>query len=216
MMDGKKILELNQRAWDKIAKNYEENRPKWLVEKNLLFKYFFLNLPKEGKILDIGSGTGLPYAKFLTDNGFKVLGIDLSQEMVKIAKHNVPKAKFKHLAILDLDYIDVFDGAISSFSMLMLNPVQFKQAAERIIRALKKKSLFYLSLNEPWEENVDVDKYTIIEIMGETFYSRAYTESEVKQSFCPLGMNLIKIHRKIERSHLFGEEHTISFIFQKK
>ena len=60
MKNGEKIIELNQRAWDKIASNHEENRPKWLEEKNPLFKFFYLNLPNGGNILDIGSGTGLP------------------------------------------------------------------------------------------------------------------------------------------------------------
>ena len=51
MKNGEKIIELNQRAWDKIANNHEENRPKWLEEKNPLFKFFLSKFTKWRKYI---------------------------------------------------------------------------------------------------------------------------------------------------------------------
>jgi len=211
------LLELNRQAWNKIAYNYEKHRPKWLDKHNPLFEYFCANLPKSSYVLDLGSGTGLPYAKSLIERGFKVLGIDLSKNMVNIAQKNVPGAKFIQLSMTKLDYKNRFEGMLSSFSMLSLDPKQIKEVSIRVAKALKKEGLFYLSLNEPPEEFLDIDNYTytIIEIMGQKMYSRPYTEEEISKIFSPLGMKLLKLHREIQVSDLFGEEHTISFVFKK-
>ena len=109
------LLKLNEKAWKNIAKKYEKHRPKGLEQQNPIFDYFYSHLPKEGLILDLGSGTGLPYAKLFINKGFKVLGVDLSENMVKLAKKNVPQGNFIHLSMTELDYKDKFDGVFSSF-----------------------------------------------------------------------------------------------------
>jgi hypothetical protein len=75
--------------------------------------------------------------------------------------------------------------------------------------------VFYLSLNEPWEEGVDVDSEVIVEIMGEKMYSRAYSEQELLDIFIPLGLELLKLDRTTQNSEIFGIEHTITLIFKK-
>lgn len=215
MLYSNEILALNKKAWNNIAAKYEKYRPKWLEEPSILFDYFCSKLIPGSYILDIGSGTGLPYAKSLTEHGFKVLGIDISEDMIEISKKNVPKAQFERISMTEINYYNKFDGALSSFSMLMLNPIQFRDVAKRIIKAIKKNGLFYLSLNEPWEECIDVDKEVIIEIMGEKMYSRAYTKEEVLETFTPFNMTLLKFNREIQKSKLFGIEHTTIYIFKK-
>lgn len=44
-------------------------------------------LKKNLRILDIGCGTGI-HAKYLSERGYKVTGIDFSEEMIKIAQEN--------------------------------------------------------------------------------------------------------------------------------
>ena len=217
MAHNSNILNLNKKAWDNIADKYEKHRPDWLEKPHPLFEFFCLNLPRDSYVLDIGSGTGLPNAKLLIQKGFKVLGIDISNEMIKVAQKNVPRAQFIQLSMTDLSYEKMFEGVISSFSMLHLEPKQFKSVAKRIIRALKKDGIFFLLLNEPLGEDGDIDETyeTIIEIMGQKMYSRPYYESEVVNIFNPLGMKLIKTYREIQVSELFGEEHTLSFVFKK-
>ena len=144
MKDNLNIIKLNQKAWNNAAKNYDKE---FHGKIHNLFNYFCEILPKEGYILDLGSGTGLPYSKLLIEKGFKVLGIDLSTEMVKIARKNVPKVKFRQLSMTELNYSNKFDGIFSSYSMLLLNPKLFKFTAEKICKALKKGGIFYLCLN---------------------------------------------------------------------
>jgi SAM-dependent methyltransferase len=206
------IIELNKRAWDSVA--YEYN---WIHYGNVsaLFDFFCDNLPAEGRVLDVGSGTGVPFAKMLVDKGFNVVGIDVSSRMVDIARENVPQAEFREMSMTDIAFRDEFDGALSQFSMLLLDPPRFEDVTGRIVNSLRNGGLFLLALNEPRGEDADVDEEAVVEIMGEKMYSRAYTEREVLDTFIPLDMKLLKIQREVCTSEEFGEEHVMEFVFQK-
>jgi SAM-dependent methyltransferase len=205
------IVRLNKKAWDNAAESYNQESHGKVYS---LFNYFCYNLPRKGYILDLGSGTGLPYAKLLSSKGFYVFGIDLSSEMIKIAKKNVPSAKFKQMSMTDLNFKNEFDGIFSSYSMLLLNPKLFKETAKKIVQALKIGGLFYICLNAPWSEGTDLDKDVIIKFKGEKMYSRPYTKKEVLDFFIPLGMKLLKFENEIITSETWGKENMNTFIFK--
>ncbi|NVM38251.1 MAG: class I SAM-dependent methyltransferase [Candidatus Lokiarchaeota archaeon] len=211
MKDDFDIIKLNRKAWDNAAKSYDKE---FHGKIHTLFDYFCDKLPKGGYILDLGSGTGLPYAKLLIEKGFKVLGIDLSAEMIKIARKNVPKAKFKEISMTNLNYKEEFDGIFSSYSMLLLNPQLFKETAKRIVQGLKKGGIFYLCINGPWIEGADLDKDVIIEFKGEKMYSRPYSKEEILNIFVPLGMKLLKFEKEIITSETWGKENMNTYIFR--
>ncbi|KAL4958747.1 uncharacterized protein BDV14DRAFT_207472 [Aspergillus stella-maris] len=52
-------------------------------------------LPPKSHILDIGSGTGNPTSAMLAGAGHKVHGIDVSNEMVKVASRKIPSGTFQ-------------------------------------------------------------------------------------------------------------------------
>ena len=151
-----------------------------------------------GSILDVGSGTGIPFAKLFLEKGFKYLGVDISSQMIKIARKNVQLAKFEEISMTELNYDNVFDGVFSHYTMLLLNPEMLKDVARRIVKSLKINGFFYLSLNEPYVKNVDLYEDTICEIMGENMYSRAYKEEEILDIFTPLGLKKLQIYRETQ------------------
>ncbi len=207
------IISLNKQAWTRVADKYDKVN---YVNINPLFYYFYENLPKGAYILDLGSGTGKPYAKLLIERGFNVLGIDISPRMVELARKYVPQAEFVELSITDIEYKNMFDGVFSSYTMLLLDPPLFEDVAKRIVRSLKKGGLFYLSLNETGEEGVDVDEEVFVEIMGEKMYSRAYSKKEVLKMFLNMGIELLKFYRETLTSKEFGIEHSTVYVFKKK
>ncbi|UCC21171.1 MAG: class I SAM-dependent methyltransferase [Promethearchaeota archaeon] len=210
MNDNLDIIKLNKKAWDNAAEIYNKE---FHGKVYTLFNYFCENLPKQGYILDLGSGTGLPYSKLLIEKGFRVLGIDFSTEMIKLARKNVPEAKFEEMSMTELNYKEEFDGIFSSYSMLLLNPQLFKKTAKRIVQALKKGGIFYLCLNGPWVDGVDLDKDVIIKFKGENMYSRPYSKDEILNIFSPLGMNLLKFEKEIITSEIWGKENMNTYIF---
>lgn len=207
------IISLNKQAWTRVADKYDKVN---YVNINPLFYYFYENLPKGAYILDLGSGTGKPYAKLLIERGFNVLGIDISPRMVELARKYVPQADFVELSMTDIEYKNMFDGVFSSYTMLLLDPPLFEDVAKRIVRSLKKGGLFYLSLNETGEEGADVDKEVFVEIMGENMYSRAYSKEEVLKMFSNMGMELLKFYRETLTSKEFGIELSTVYVFKKK
>ncbi|MFX0074102.1 MAG: class I SAM-dependent DNA methyltransferase [Candidatus Hermodarchaeota archaeon] len=206
------IISLNRKAWNNVAEKYDNSKYNSF---NPLIEYFCNELPKNGSVLDLGSGTGLPYAKLFVEKGFNYLGIDISSQMVKLARRNVPLASFKVMSMTDLNFDNEYEGVFSSYSMLLLSPEILKDVAKRVRNSLKRGGLFYISLNEPRVKNIDLDKDVICKIMGETMYSRAYTEDEINSIFSPLGLKRIKTHREILSSKEFGVEHMMVLVFKK-
>jgi SAM-dependent methyltransferase len=211
----KDILDLKKRAWDNIAGRYDE-RSGALKEFSEVFISFIEKLPENGRVLDLGCGTGLPYAKHLVEKGIDVLGVDLSEEMVKVASRNVSGAKFVQRSMSEITYMDEFDGVISSFSMLLLTPDLFRETASRIHSAMVDGGYFYLSLNESGNDAHDPDSDVFVNLLGQDMYSRGYKVEEIEGYFLPLGFSLVKFHRETQVSEEFGEEHVIEFIYRKK
>ena len=79
-----------KRHFDYIASNYEGlyNRAGWPDPKqvaDLTKEATKLQKPEDVRILDIGCGTGL-VGKYLSEHGFKkIVGLDISENMLKIA-----------------------------------------------------------------------------------------------------------------------------------
>ena len=212
-MDKKlNIISLNREAWNNVAEKYDNAKYSKL---NPAVDFFCRKLPERGSILDIGSGTGLPFAKLFLEKGFNYLGVDISSQMINIARKNVPLAKFEEISMTDINYNKEFDGVFSHYTMLLLNPEMLRDVAKRVVKSLKGNGLFYLSLNEPRIKDVDLDEDVICEIMGENMYSRAYTEGEILDVFTPLGLKKLQIYRETQTSEVFGTEYMIVLVFQK-
>ena len=96
MKENLDVISLNKKAWNNAAEKYKQAK---YGKINALAELFCKNLPENAFILDLGSGTGLPFAKFFVDKGFKVLGIDISAQMVKLSQENVPNAEFRELSM---------------------------------------------------------------------------------------------------------------------
>ena len=105
----KDILDLNKRAWDSIAERYGDRSEKQVSD---VFTTFTGRLPEDGRVLDLGCGTGVPYARLLVERGFDVVGVDLSEDMVRVASENVPGASFVRLSMNEITYRDEFDGVV--------------------------------------------------------------------------------------------------------
>lgn len=209
---GIDVVGLNAAAWDDLADVYHQRNP---VRVTAMLEDLAAVLPPGSRVLDIGSGTGLPVDAFLVGKGFEVTGIDVSRRMIDIARANVPAATYIHASITSIQLDRAFDGAVASHSLLLLDPPRFQVAAAAIGTALKPGGWCYVSLNEPANPREDPDADTIIDLHGVTVYSRAYTESEARIAFSHAGMHLERMERKIVHSALFGEEHVMELLFKK-
>ncbi len=53
-------------------------------------------------MVDLGSGSGI-LARLLTDAGYDVLGVDISDDMVRLAARHAPAARFVRAPLIDVD-----------------------------------------------------------------------------------------------------------------
>lgn len=114
---SKQNSEIVRKGYNKIAEKYHKQRNKY--SSNSLLLKFLKYAPKNSKVLDLGCGAGIPVSKFLVDNGCKVVGIDFSEGMLKVARRNVPIAKFINMNITKMKFkANSFDGAVSFYAII--------------------------------------------------------------------------------------------------
>jgi len=84
------FIKLNRETYNKIAQLFHSTR-KYLWDDILLFKKY---LHDEMSVLDIGCGTGRLYQLFKEFQGVDYLGLDQSEEQIKMAKKDFPNNNY--------------------------------------------------------------------------------------------------------------------------
>ena len=205
-----RIAEINRKAWNKIILEGRKIHASESPKEDFLLNLFIKSLPAKGKVLDLGCGNGIPIGKMLSDSGLKVVGVDVSDEMVKAYKNNVYGAKVFRMPITDINFNDEFNGIVSSYSLLCLPPKDFSVASEKIVKALKKNGSFLLFLNEG-----DVKDGGIEKVQGHPMYTSGISESDVRDYFEGKGMIVDIVEREVGKTEEYGEEHAMMFLMHK-
>ncbi|MBI2546684.1 class I SAM-dependent methyltransferase [Candidatus Woesearchaeota archaeon] len=134
------------RSYDKTVKDYTKNVRNLHPKREATA---FLSLLKRNSlILDLGCGPGRD-AKIFSDKGLKVVGVDLSKNMILAAKKNAPRARFKVMDLTDLKLRDKsFDGIWAHMSFLHLSKKDLLMALKEAYRVLKRGGILYLSVKQ--------------------------------------------------------------------
>ena len=83
----------------------------------ILERIWLPRVPANGRILDICCGTGY-LAGLLSERGYRVTGVDVSEPMVGYARRNVPAAEFQVGDATRFHAPATFDAAVSTFDSL--------------------------------------------------------------------------------------------------
>lgn len=173
-------------AFDAISDRYDEAFPHkegqiaagaWLAGE----------LPAGSRVLDVGSGTGLPTARQLVGAGHRVTGIDLSANMVKLAAANVPEGEFHRLDVADLEQYGPgsFDGAVAFFSLLMLPRAEIPVALRMLHGLLREGGVLALSMVE-----AEVDDFSI-PFLGNTIRVSGYLREGLRTVVRDAGFEVV-------------------------
>lgn len=116
---------------------------------------FLLNIfpmDKTHKTVDLGCGTG-EHVNELSKLGYDVIGLDISQQMLRIARKRFPKCRFILDDIPNLAVTGGFDAMYSLFGTMdyLLEDLMFRRALKGIYSRLriKGKIIFDLWNSEP-------------------------------------------------------------------
>ncbi len=138
------ISKLVEQGYNKIAEDYYNHRN--LNKFNNELEEFTSLLPGNAHILDVGCGAGIPTAKFLTNRGIKVTGIDLSDKMLSLARVNVRNAEFIKMDMNELKFKEnSFDGIISVYTMFHVPKKNHLEIFKKFFEILKPGGILLIN-----------------------------------------------------------------------
>jgi SAM-dependent methyltransferase len=141
-MDFKQIV---KDGYDTIAKRYLDGRTQDSEDVRLLGDVI-RKLPRHAKVLDAGCGAGVPITQILSER-FDVIGVDLSETQIELAKKNVPEAAFLCKDMTQLDFPDnTFDGICSYYAIIHIPRGEHHSLFENFYRMLKPNGYALLCL----------------------------------------------------------------------
>jgi len=162
---AKYLLDKTKEDYNLIAKDFSRTRQN-IWEEFSIFKDYV----KDGdKVLDAGCGNGRLLELF-RDNSIDYTGIDVSEELVKLAKEKYPENKFFAADNLNLPFPD--NNFDKIFSVAVLHAIPSKELREKAIfelkRVLKPSGLLILTVWDGWRKEIlpTLLKYTFLKLMG--------------------------------------------------
>jgi ubiquinone/menaquinone biosynthesis C-methylase UbiE len=133
-------------VFDQLAEKYQGEHSSNPVQAALTERIGGL-IPVGASVLDLGCGTGVPTAKILTDSDHRVVGVDVAEGMLRLARAQVPAAEFVHADFTDLgDDFGSFDAVTAFFSLLMLSKADIDQTIHKITAWLKPGGYFAIGM----------------------------------------------------------------------
>lgn len=143
--EAQQHIDMQRRDWNRVASGWE----KWdrVLDENLAFLNYRLvgdaRLRPGHRVLDLGSGTGYPavLSAQAVGNGGEVIGLDVADEMLEVARRKakalgLANVAFRHADVSTLPFeANAFDAVISRFCLMFLPDVP--KAAAEIARVLK-------------------------------------------------------------------------------
>jgi ubiquinone/menaquinone biosynthesis C-methylase UbiE len=156
-------------SYDRIAEEYAERYFKELDHKPLdrkLLDRFAQRTRDSGPVCDLGCGPG-HLARYLSERGVETFGLDLSPEMLALARRLNPDIVFEQGNMLSLDLDDnSLRGIAAFYSIIHIPPSQIVRVLAELKRVLKPGGLLLvafhvgeetLHLEELWGEKVSMD-----------------------------------------------------------
>jgi len=178
-------------VYDAIAQRYAAIFDKDLSDIPYLDR-FLSYVRKGGKILDLGCGTGR-LTRHLADRGFEVVGVDFSEEMLKIARRNHRGIKFVYGDMRKIKFSKgSFDAVSVAYSLFHLEKKEVPAVLGKIGKVLKPGGILFLVFQEG-EGELYIDEPLL---PGKKLFLNLYSEGEIRRLLEESGFNILSLDRK--------------------
>ena len=137
-------------TWDKVAKLYQDKFMDMDLYNDSYDSICKLIAKRNAALLEIGCGPG-NITKYLSIKrpDFKIEAIDVSPNMIKLAKHNVPTASFKVMDCRNIHQLKTkFDAIVCGFCVPYLSTADCSNLISDCYELLHEDGLIYLSFVE--------------------------------------------------------------------
>ncbi len=172
-----------KKSYNKIAASYYSHRD--LNKFNGELDKFIDLLPKNGHVLDVGCGAGIPTGKYLVSRGLKVTGIDISDTMLEMARKNVPEGNFINKDMNKLDFNEnSFDGIISVYALFHVPKKNHPNIFKQFFKILKPGGI--LLINTGTSESEGLSKF-----FGESMFWSNYDPKKTLEIVKSVGFSIL-------------------------
>jgi 2-polyprenyl-3-methyl-5-hydroxy-6-metoxy-1,4-benzoquinol methylase len=175
-------IDENKKAYNEMAPFYKLRREKGdfevygdIREFSQMLEYSF----KNPRILDIGPGAGV-LSEYFSREGFETFAIDISEEMIKVAREESPQTRYLLGDFLTYDFRDLkFEGICAKAIIHLFNMEDARRFVTRCHSLIRDNGLFYLSL---FVRNKNKEGFMVKNMCGKDFvrYNRHWTEMELE------------------------------------
>lgn len=220
----------HEKFWDEISQVEEVDYDDEMINRRLRFKAIQCHLSGVRKILDVGAATGV-FSIPLARMGFDVVHLDLSDEMIKVAKDkaaNLTNISFvkQDAACLDIfednefDLVLCFDGAISFSGRKAGNVIsEICRVGKKVMLSVSSKSCMtatwlnysltklnriHPSIKDMMETGYfSKDNYDDAEELTSIPELKAYDIGELRDALSKNGMNVLECRSIGSLTHLY-------------
>lgn len=199
-------------AYDKAAKAYADKCFYELYDKPLdkkLYDLFFERVVNKGVALEIGCGPG-EVSNYLKMKGIEIIGLDISEKMIEIAKQLNPFIDFRIGDVFDLKFKDnSVAGIVAPYLIVNFKLDDIPKAFSEIHRVLIKKGQLLISFHSGRQE-IEVNDFFV---KGNKIPYTYFDSDEIKDKLIETGFKIIEY---INRLPYEGEVTTRTYIFAEK
>lgn len=183
----KHINSLTRQAYNLTAKKYHDLFHNEMDEKEYdrkLLDSFATKFNRDSLICDAGCGPSGHISRYLFDKGLKVIGIDISEKCVELARFNNPDMRFEFADIGNMPFDEnSFDGLISYYSIINTPKIYLNKIFNEFRRVLKPKGYLLLAVKAGTAEGYVDDLLGI----KTKIYSALFTQKEITAYFQEAG-----------------------------
>ena len=143
---------LVRRGYDACAQAYHESRK---TQAPTELRGLLDRLDDGDAVLDLGCGAGVPIAKSLATR-HRVTGVDVSPEMVRLARRNVPAGNFICADVTSISFNpSSFDAVVAICPIFHLPRGEHPEFFRRVHRWLRPGGYLLCTLSQPWLHQTD-------------------------------------------------------------
>jgi SAM-dependent methyltransferase len=180
----------NRQAYNLAADKYHELFHNEMNEKEYdrnLLDTFSNKLKKNSLICDAGCGPSAHIGKYLSDKGFNITGVDISERCIELASKFNPEMKFVCNDIAEMEFENnTFDAIISYYSIIHTPKKMVNKLFDEFYRVLKPGGYLLLVVKAGNNEGF---LHQLIGIETEIYFS-LFTIEEIECYFKTGGFKL--------------------------
>lgn len=189
---------------DETIRYYDQNADEYVrstvgIDMSSFYEPFLAMIPRSGRILDAGCGSGRDTKAFL-DRGYAVTAFDASERLAASASQ-LAGVPVQVLRFQDMAFDGEFDGVWASASLLHVPRVEMHDVIRQIVKALRIGGTFYASFKLGSGERFDGERLftdfdesklrQLVEACPESSLSKLWTTKDARSERCEQWINIL-------------------------